>query len=432
MMKLPSITASMRTLVLVGFAAVCVGLFAYLWVNSGGRIPGVSEEGYTVTTEFSGVSNLVDDSDVTIAGVTVGSVRTVEAVGRRARVVLELHEYAPLHEGATVRVRKKTLIEETYLEVTDGPGPAIPDGGRLPGTAAKEAVEFDDVLSSLDAPTRDALAGTLRSLGRGTKSTDDAISRTLQGIGDLGRDGHDATSALSAQSKDLRKLTGNTTTLLAALDTQQGQIARLVEDTDKLLSVTASSDNELRSVMRRLPGLMGTAEEAGGALKQLSGALAPVARPVRAAAPQMNAALVELPAVAADLRGLLPSLDDVLGKAPRTLRRVPAVADHAQRFLPTVNVALSDLNPVLSYLVPYGRDVAAFFTNIGQVTGYSDANGRFIRLMMVYNEQSVRGKPLSTEMGPFRKNNPYPKPGQAEDPAPFNGEYPRVKRDPPR
>ncbi|WP_228790833.1 hypothetical protein [Nocardia farcinica] len=44
---------------------------------------------------------------------------------------------------------------------------------------------------------------------------------------------------------------------------------------------------------------------------------------------------------------------------------------------------------MLSYLVPYGRDVAAFFTNIGQVTARGDANGNAIRLFMVREPHAV-------------------------------------------
>lgn len=424
-----------RTLILLVFIVMCLGLFGYLWVNSGGRIPLVSQKGYTATVDFAGVSNLVDDADVTVAGVKVGSVQEVKALrqGGGASVTMELHDYAPLHEGATVQVRKKTLIEETYLEIIDGTGQALPTGSRLPDTAGKEAVELDDVLSSIDRPTREALGSMLRSLGSGTKDTRAGISQTLQGLGDLGREGHDAVSALSGQSNALAQLTGNTSRLLAALDTRQGQIAQLVQDSDALTRATADSDTEIRSVMRQLPGLLATTQTASGSLGRLSDALTPVARDVNAAAPDLNKALLELPATSKDLRGLLPPLEGVLDDAPGTLRRVPAVADHAQRFLPTVNVALSDLNPMLSYLVPYGRDVAAFFTNIGQVTARSDANGHYIRLMMVYNEHSLRGKPVSTEeIGPLRKNNPYPRPGQAKDPAPFSGKYHRVERDPPK
>lgn len=345
---------------------------------------------------------------------------------------MRLDQNAPLHEGATVQVRNKTLIEETYLEITDGQGPELPNGTVLPPSAGKEAVELNDVLTSLDQPTRESLASMVRSLGAGTQDTRQGVSQALRGLGDLGREGQGALSALAAQSGDLQQLTGNTGKLLAALDSRQGQIAQLVTDADKLTRATAGSETDIQAVLRKLPGLMDTAKDASAGLNRLSPALAPIAHNLNTAAPDLNAALLELPAASADLRGLLPSLNGVLDAAPGTLQRVPTVAQDASRFLPAVNVALSDVNPMLSYLVPYGRDIAAFFTNIGQVTARSDANGNAIRLFMVFNEQSVKGLPLTTELGPLKKNNPFPAPGQAADPGPFTGPYPRVEQDPPK
>ena len=184
-----------RTLVLAVFIAACAGLFGYLWLNSGGRLPGISKAGYTAEVQFRTASNLVYDSDITIAGVKVGKVQALRTEGDLAHVTMRLDRNAPLHEGVTVKVRNKTLIQETYLEITDGRGPALPDGTVLPSSAGKEAVELDDVLTSLDKPTKDSLGSLVRSLGAGTKDTKEGVSQALQGLGDLGREGHDAPPA---------------------------------------------------------------------------------------------------------------------------------------------------------------------------------------------------------------------------------------------
>ncbi len=65
---------------------------------------------------------------------------------------------APLHAGSTVSVRNKTMIEETYLEITDGYGAEYDSGSRLPDAAVRPSVQLNDVLTSLDArqPSRPA------------------------------------------------------------------------------------------------------------------------------------------------------------------------------------------------------------------------------------------------------------------------------------
>lgn len=419
-----------RLVVLTLFIVGCAGAFGYLWVNSGGKLPVVTQRGYQVSMNFPSVSNLVYDSDVMMAGVKIGKVDQIEAQGNHAHVVVQLDSNFPLHQGASITARQKTLIEETYLDIADGPGAPMADGSNLPDSAAKPAVELNDVLTSLDAPTRQALSGTIQSLGTGTEGRHDDISATLQGLGDLGRNGHTVLDAVSAQSQDLQHLTGATATLLTALDTRQGQIAQLVTDADTLTNATAGDAADLQSVMRQLPGLLDSTRNASGELTNLSVALQPVAANLKTAAPQLDTALQQLPATASDLRGLLPSLNGVLDRAPDTLRRVPIVSTDLDQTVASANVALGDVNPMLAYIQPYGHDVAAFFTNFAQALNRGDINGKTLRIFMVYNEQAVKGLPINTNVGPLNKSNAYPPAGGSANPGPFTGTYPRVRKDP--
>ncbi|MBA0126496.1 MCE family protein [Haloechinothrix sp. YIM 98757] len=414
--------------VVLAFVTACVLLFAFLWTSSGGRIPLVSDEGYRVSASVPHVSNLAENADVMVAGTPVGEVVEIEPAGDRARVVMQLGERAtPVHEGATLRVRSKTLLQETFLEITDGDGAALPNGAALPADAASQEVDLNDVLDDLDEPARDALAGSVRSLGASTEDSQESISRALTGLGHIGRDGGTAVDALASQSDSLERLTGNTAQLLEALDTRQGQIARLVDDADTVTRATAEGSEQLETVMRELPGVLDATREATDDVTRLSEALGPVAADLTEAAPELTAALEELPATAHDLRALLPPLDGTLEAAPDTLTRVPTVSGHARELLPEVQVALADVNPMLSYLRPYGRDLAGFLTTTEPAAALAP-NGWLARLQPLFNEKSLRGLPLDTNEIVDRKN-PYPAPGSAEDPGPFTGEYPRVERE---
>ncbi len=408
------------------FSAV---FFAWLWVNSGGRLPW-SANGYRVSFDTTAVSNLVADSDVMIAGVPIGKVVSVTVDGGDAHVTVHLNSsVAPLHRGAAVQIRQKTLIEETYLEVTDGTGPALSNGVQLPSAAAKPAVELNDVLTSISGGTRKELASLLQYLGGATKNTSQGVSDALAGAGDLGRQGSDALHALASQSADLKQLTGDAATLVAALDTRQGQIAELVSDASSLTAVTAGGSAQIKSTMRELPALLSAAQAAGGSLSTLAANLSPLVSSLNRAAPDLNTALDQLPTASANLRALLPALNGVLTKAPATLDRIPAVAADTHQLLPTLNVALGDLNPMLAYMQPYGHDIAAFFTNFGQTIARGDVNGNELRAFVIFNEQSVRGLPMDlNSVGVLNKNNPYPKAGGATRPGPFTGTYPRVAR----
>jgi len=418
-------------LVVAGFFAAFVATFAYFWTNTGGGLP-LQEGPYRVSFETDYVDNLIDRGDVSMAGVKVGQVRIGEAQGNRVRVTLELDgQAAPLHRGATVRVGVKSLVGTSYVDVVDGEGEPLTDGATLDRSAVKEAAGVDDLIETLDPATRQALKRTLRSLGSATAGRSENISQLMDGLGMLGREGHTALDAIAAQSGDLEALTRETTILLNALDTGEGRIVEVVRDAGRLTRATSGQRKALESTMRAMPNLLESARVATHDLGTLSGSLAPVARDLQRSAPDLNQALLELPAVTRDLRGLLPDLDSTLGSAPGTLERVPTLGADLRTLIPEAEVLLRDVNPMLEYLRPYGAEVGSFFANFGAAMDLQLPNGiRPVRLAMIFGEDSLAGKPVPLNLNPFNWTNPYPSPGQANDPAPFEGPYPRLSREP--
>lgn len=419
---------ALRTTVVLGFVALCVAIFTFLWTNAGGRIPLVSQEGYRVTVSIPDADNLVFQSDVRIAGVGVGKIEALTIDGQQAMATLELDDdVAPLHEGVTVTVRNKTLIEETYLDVVDGDGPKILSGSTLPEGTSQASVQLNDVLTSLDQPTRDQLGSMLRSTGAATEGTRDEVDDLLTGLGHLGREGSDALAALSDQSKDLAQLVQNTSTVIEALDTQHGQIAQLASDADAITASTAKQKEDIARLMRTLPSFLDTTRDATGDLERLSEPLGVVARNLDDSAPDLSAALELLPGTTEDLRGLVPQLDQVLDRAPATLKKTPALVTEAQPVVGSTTTVLADVNPMLAYLKPYGKDFISQFVNVGLSLGASDPDGHILRVRTIFDANSVNlPLPLTA---PGLVYNPYPEPGNAFDPQPFSGQYPRIAQD---
>ena len=416
-----------RTTIVAMFFALCAVVFGFLWLSAGGKIPLISEAGYRVDVTLPDVDNLVFQSDIRMAGVNVGKIEKIDIEGREARVTLELDsDAAPLHDGATITVRNKTLIEETYLDVVDGKGEKIAGGQELPAGSGKPSVQLSDVLTSLDEPTRKNLASLLQSSGVVTKDSRQDVDDVLQGLGDLGRDGGGALEALADQSEDLAEVTKSSTTVLNSLDTQQGRIVQLARDSDALTETVASNKTDIESLMRELPSFMDTTTEASTELNRLADPLGAVARNLEAGSGDLGAALEELPATTRDLRALLPSLNRTLTRAPSTLTRVPKFSKAAQPMIGSLETDLADLNPMLAYLKPYGRDIVSHSTNFAEFAGGSDANGNIARVFAVVGANSAN---LPVEMSPLAKYNPYPAPGSHNAPKDFSGKYPRVKED---
>lgn len=420
-----------RLLQLACFLLAAIAAVVYMLGQTQLTVPLLEDPGdYTLTAAMDDVDNLAPAGQVRIAGVQVGEVRSVDPDGELATVVLSVYEkYAPLHEGATIRVGARSMVEETYLEIADGRGQEIESGSALPTEAVRPSVQLRDVLASLDPETRDAMSGMLRSFGAATEETRDGLRSTLIGLGKLGREGHTALDALAAQSEDLTELARATTTLLTALDTGEGQIASMVANADTLTESTAGQRDAIEATMRQLPGLLASTRDATTELSRLSKSLAPVASDLERAAPLLTSALRELPATSADLRSMLPALSSVLDRAPATLERVPTLGADIRRLVPEAVATLRDVNPVLAYLEPYGPDIAAYFASFAAATQYTDEAGHhYARLMSLYNDQAPQTAADPGEIGVY--NNPYPRPGQGGRPGPFTGEYPRVEQEP--
>ena len=425
--------ARIPMLVVVGFTAICVAGFGFLWIKAGGSVPGIThDQNYKVAFESTNIKNLKDLGDVRIAGVNIGKVESRTITGGKARVVLGIDKGAvPLHEGVTIRVGVKSLVGSSYVDIKDGSGSVIRNGATISNKSVKESVDVDELFNTFDKPTQDKIRGTAGSLAVATKGTGDNLDKTMTGVGELGTQGATVLDALAAQSDDLKALTRETTVLLGSLDTGRGQIADLVTDANTLTSATAGKADAVKATMRTLPELLTTVQAAAVKLTELAGPLSPIAKDLQKAAPDLNSALLQLPSATNDLHGLLPDLDATLKETPATLDRVPAVTKDTRTLIPQAQTLLRDVNPMLVYLAPYGQDVGAMFANFGASMNQLLPNGLSpLRLSATVSQNTLRGNPVKLPGLGLNWINPYPKPGTAGDPQPFTGTYPRVTRDP--
>ncbi len=128
-----------RILIAAGFAISCFLLIMFLWIAFGGPIP-LKAKNYRITAYFPEATQLAAESDIRIGGVSVGKVKDVKLAPPDKRIegydtteaVLEIRpEFAPISDDARAILRQKTLLGETYVELTSGTEPGD-DGQRLP------------------------------------------------------------------------------------------------------------------------------------------------------------------------------------------------------------------------------------------------------------------------------------------------------------
>ena len=162
-----------RLLVMVGFALSCFGLLLFLWLAFGGAVP-FKPQGYRFKAYFSEAPTLAKEADVTISGVRVGKVKTLEPDNKTGRtaVVMELEpRYAPLPADSRAILRQKTLLGETYVELTPGNknGPKVPENGALAVANISPTVELDEIFRAFDQKTRHAFQVWMQSQAAGRR-----------------------------------------------------------------------------------------------------------------------------------------------------------------------------------------------------------------------------------------------------------------------
>ena len=198
-----------RVLTMVVFALSCFGLLLFLWLSFGGPIP-LKPQGYRVQVAFPEATSLATEADVRIAGVSVGKVRKLAVDGARNRTLATIEldrEFAPLHADAQAMLRQKTLLGETYVELTPGHGArTLAEGGRLADARVADTVQLDEIFDSLDPATRASFRTWQQQLAKGIAGRGRDFNDALGTLPGFAADGSDVLRVLDSQ--DAARSTG--------------------------------------------------------------------------------------------------------------------------------------------------------------------------------------------------------------------------------
>src|ERR1019366_5333157 len=161
---------------MVAFALSCVGLLLFMWLSFGGAIP-FNPQGYRVRIAFPDASQLANQADVRIAGVSVGKVidKSLDPKGNRTIATIQMsNNFAPIHKDAHAILREKTILGETYVELTPGTpkSPTLPDNGLLSRTNVEPAVQLDQIFNALNPTTRQAFRQWQQELAKSIQGND--------------------------------------------------------------------------------------------------------------------------------------------------------------------------------------------------------------------------------------------------------------------
>ena len=157
----------LQIVAMVAFVMSCVGVLLYLWLSFGGVIP-LKSQGYQFKVRFQEATQLAEQADVRISGVPVGKVVKIDlGPGNTTEATLEMRSrYAPVPKDARAMLRQKSLLGETYVDLTTGNEATgtIPDGGILAKARVAPTVVLDEIFRGFDDDTQQADQPWMQSL----------------------------------------------------------------------------------------------------------------------------------------------------------------------------------------------------------------------------------------------------------------------------
>jgi virulence factor Mce-like protein len=402
-----------RMLVMVGFALSCFGLLLFLWLAFGGPIP-LKPKGYQVKVPFGEATQLAVEADVRVSGVPVGKVKTVDPdkESGKSYATLQIEErFAPLAKDVKAILRQKTLLGETYVELTPGnPRRAgtIPEGGLLPAAQVSPTVELDEIFRAFDAPTRRAFQTWMQQQSRSLNGRARDISDILGNLDPVAEDANDLLTTLNAQSDAVSRLVSNTGVVFDAISERRGQLQGLIRNNERVFSTTAQREAELRQLFTVFPTFNREAKQTVERLTRFARDTDPLVTQLRPAAREFSPTFQDLADLAPDLRALLEELDPLITASEKGL---PALRRFLQDFRPALgefDPTLKQLNPILSYIGSNRDELRGFFANVPAATQATSPNGlHYLRTLNPLNPENLAVYPR--RLGSNR-TNPVMKP----------------------
>jgi phospholipid/cholesterol/gamma-HCH transport system substrate-binding protein len=403
-----------RILIMAIFTLSCFGLLLYLWSAFGGPVP-LKPRGYEFKASFAEATQLAQEADVRISGVTVGKVKKIElGDDGRSEATIELEQkYAPPPSDSRAILRQKTLLGETYIEMTPGTAgaPKLKEGAHLPTRNVQSTVELDEIFRSFDKKTRQAFQVWQQQVAKGIQGHAQDFSDALANLEPFAVDTNQALEILNSQQGAVKRLVRDTGEFFDALTRDDGRLGDLITNSERVFGTTAQRDREIEGTFIALPTFIEESKKSLRTLESYAANTDPLVSQLHPWAREVSKTLRSIRVVAPDFNRFMENLGPLVTASKRGLPAGARFLDDLRPLLGQLDPFLRNFNPFLRYVGLYKRELAAFFANTVASLGYRDQPARAVttlRLSNPVNPESLASYPR--RIGPNR-SNPYFNPG---------------------
>jgi phospholipid/cholesterol/gamma-HCH transport system substrate-binding protein len=394
----------------IGLIAVVITFFGF-YLAFTKSIPFVSGGGYELKAVFQDAQNLRVKSPVRVSGVDVGKVTQVEHLADAngegedaALVTMTLQDKAlPIHEDARLALRPRLFLEgNLFVEVNPGSpsAPELHSGSTVPDDQTAISVQFDQVLTSLQAPVRTDLQIFLKEFGdaldkyggaegfRESFRTSPAAYRYTSEVNE---------ALLGRQPGDLAGFIHNFDTVIAELDANRTDLQGLITNFAAVSGSFAANQSSLRQAIIELPQVLAIGRPTLAKLNRDFPALRAFAREALPGTKAANKALDYANPWIGQMRQLV-SKDELRGLIKDLRPTIPDLANLANASLPFLEQSRLFASCFNNVVIPWSNtpipnnDSDPPAAKVYQETGYGltgvagesrsgDANGQEFRVL---------------------------------------------------
>ena len=415
--RAPTLTS---IVVIVLFALSCFGLFLFLWESFGGPVP-LKPNGYRFTAIFPRTLALAEQSDVRISGVDVGHVISLQHdKDGNTHATLEIaSKYAPIPADMHALLRQKTLLGETYVELSPERGATrkLADNGVLPLGQVEPSVTLDNILATLDAKTRANFQIWMQSLAEGLGGRGEEVNAGFAAIQPLIEDANKLVTVANSQEGALRASIHNTGVVFDALTERQGQFRGLIENGERTLHAAAAASEQFAQAWREFPAFERNSQPALRSVDRLAVVGVPFYNQFRPAEEQLTPLLQAAKPFTPPFDSFLTALGPFTKAAEVGFPTVKQQLRLLVPILAAITPVLHNFNPFFEYLSEYMPELQALFANGTAATQVSEGNGDFPErgprqhLLKVLQTLNPEGLSVYPQRVGTNRGNAYPLPG---------------------
>ncbi|MSO41441.1 MAG: MCE family protein [Solirubrobacterales bacterium] len=357
---------------IIGFAFSCFALLLFLWVSFGGPVP-LKPEGYRFEVPLNEATQLAQESDVRISGVSVGKVKSI-ALGDEndqnglAVATIEIDDrYAPIPEDTRAILREKTLLGESYVELSQGSNevPTLPEGGSLPRAQVADSVQLDEIVRTFDERTRVAFQNWMQGAAAALNGRGADLNAAIGNLAPFAEDADRVLRILDSQRLATNQFVRNTGVVFGSLAARQGELRGLVQNADTVFSTTARRDQDLEQAFIALPTFLDESRATLKRLQRFAEKTDPLTIQLLPVAKQLSGSLIQLGRLSPELKGFFSGFRRVAKNSKQGLPVLQRLLDtDLPPFLTEFTPFQQQLTPILQALSPYRREVTALLGNV--------------------------------------------------------------------